>query len=64
MHSLFEEELRMRSLYSKELLAEIGKAGTIREIKKLPPEIRKVFVTAFDVPPEHHLRIQDLSNGP
>jgi ribonucleoside-diphosphate reductase alpha chain len=58
MHSLFEEELRMRSLYSKELLAEIGKAGTIREIKKLPPEIRKVFVTAFDVPPEHHLRIQ------
>ncbi len=58
MHSLFEEELRMRSLYSKELLAEVGKAGTIREIKKLPPDIRKVFVTAFDVPPEHHLRIQ------
>jgi len=58
IHSLFEEELRMRSLYSKELLAEVGKVGSIRDIKQLPADIRKVFVTAFDVPPEHHLRIQ------
>lgn len=58
IHSLFEEELRMRSLYSKELLAEVGKVGSVRDIKQLPADIRKVFVTAFDVPPEHHLRIQ------
>ncbi|MCK4760166.1 MAG: ribonucleotide-diphosphate reductase subunit alpha, partial [Candidatus Aminicenantes bacterium] len=58
IHSLFEEELRMRSLYSKELLAEVGKVGSIRDIKQLPADIRKVFVTAFDVPPKHHLRIQ------
>ena len=58
IHSLFEEELRMRSLYSKELLAEVGKVGSVRDIKQLPADIRKVFVTAFDVPPKHHLRIQ------
>ena len=58
IHSLFEEELRMRSLYSKELLAEVGKVGSIRDIKQLPADIRKVFVTAFDVPAKHHLRIQ------
>ncbi len=58
IHSLFEEELRMRSLYSKKLLAEVGKVGSIRDIKQLPADIRKVFVTAFDVPPKHHLRIQ------
>jgi len=58
IHSLFEEELRMRSLYSKELLAEVGKVGSIRDIKQIPADIRKVFVTAFDVPPKHHLRIQ------
>ncbi len=58
IHSLFEEELRMRSLYSKELLAEVGKVGSIRDIKQFPADIRKVFVTAFDVPPKHHLRIQ------
>jgi ribonucleoside-diphosphate reductase alpha chain len=58
VHSLFEEELRMRSLYSRELLAEVGKVGSIQDIQKLPADIRKIFVTAFDVPPEHHLRIQ------
>lgn len=58
IHSLFEEELRMRSLYSKELLGEVGKVGSVRNIKRLPPDIRKVFVTAFDVPPQHHLAIQ------
>jgi ribonucleoside-diphosphate reductase alpha chain len=58
IHSLFEEELRMRSLYSKELLGEVGKVGSVRDVKRLPPDIRKVFVTAFDVPPKHHLAIQ------
>ena len=58
IHSLFEEELRFKNLYSKELLAEVGKVGTIQDIKQLPAELRKIFVTTFDVPPEHHLRIQ------
>ncbi|MGD2294748.1 MAG: adenosylcobalamin-dependent ribonucleoside-diphosphate reductase [Candidatus Aminicenantes bacterium] len=58
VHSLFEQELRMRGLYSKELLAEVGKVGSIQHIPQLPADLRKVFVTAFDVPPEHHLQIQ------
>jgi ribonucleoside-diphosphate reductase alpha chain len=58
IHSLFEEELRMRGLYSKDLLGEVGKVGSVRDIKWLPPDIRNVFVTAFDVPPKHHLAIQ------
>ena len=58
IHSLFEEELRFRNLYSKEILAEVGKVGSIQDIKQLPAELRKVFVTTFDVPPEQHLRIQ------
>jgi ribonucleoside-diphosphate reductase alpha chain len=58
IHRLFEEELRFRNLYSKELLAEVGKVGSIQDIKPFPAELKKVFVTTFDVPPEHHLRIQ------
>jgi ribonucleoside-diphosphate reductase alpha chain len=58
IHSLFEEELRMRGLYSKDLLGEVGKVGSVRDVKLLPPDIRKVFVTAFDVPSKHHLAIQ------
>lgn len=58
MNSLFEEELQKRGLYSKELLAEAGKFGSIQDIGELPPELKKVFVTAFDIRPEQHLKIQ------
>jgi len=58
MNPLFEEELQKRGLYSKELLAEAGKFGSIQDIRELPPELKKVFVTAFDIRPEQHLKIQ------
>jgi ribonucleoside-diphosphate reductase alpha chain len=58
MNPLFEEELQKRGLYSKELVAEVGKFGSIQEISELPPELKKVFVTAFDISPEQHLKIQ------
>ena len=58
LNSLFEEELQKRGLYSKELLAEAGKFGSIQDIHELPPELKKVFVTAFDIHPEQHLKIQ------
>lgn len=58
VNSLFEQELRKRGLYSKAILAEIGKRGSIQAVESLPPELRKVFVTAFDISPEQHLRIQ------
>ena len=58
INPLFEEELQKRGLYSKELLADAGKFGSIQDISELPPELKKVFVTAFDISPEQHLRIQ------
>jgi len=58
VNPLFETELQKRGIYSKGLLAEVGKVGSIGNIENLPPELKKVFVTAFDIPPEQHLRIQ------
>ena len=55
---LFEQELQKRGLVSRELMAKIGKAGSIREIEELPADLKRVFVTAFDVIPEQHLRVQ------
>ncbi len=57
-HPLFEKELRQRGLYSRELMAEIGKSGSIQSFKEVPAELKKIFITSFDVPPEQHLRIQ------
>ncbi len=58
VNPLFEQELRLREIYSKETLADAGRAGSIQSMKHLPSGMRKVFVTAFDIPPEQHLRIQ------
>ena len=57
-HPLFEREIRQRGLYSKELMARIGKAGSIQKIPEIPDELKRIFVTAFDVRPTQHLRIQ------
>ncbi len=55
---LFEQELQKRGLVSRELMARIGKAGSIQAIDELPADLKRVFVTAFDVTPEQHLRVQ------
>ena len=58
INPLFEAEARKRGFYEKEILAEIARRGSLRNIKKIPPDIKKIFVTAFDVRPDEHLRIQ------
>ena len=54
----FEEVARARGFYSKELIAEIAQSGSIQKIKGLPADIKRTFVTAFDVTPREHLQIQ------
>jgi ribonucleoside-diphosphate reductase alpha chain len=55
---LFEAEAKKRGFYKKEILAEIARQGSLKNVKKIPPDIKKIFVTAFDVRPEEHLQIQ------
>ncbi len=58
IHPIFEMELRQRGLFSKELMAEIGRRGSLRDIAFLPEDLKKIFITSFDVSAESHLRIQ------
>ncbi|MDD5255507.1 MAG: TSCPD domain-containing protein, partial [Candidatus Omnitrophica bacterium] len=55
---LFEEIARERGFYSKELMEKIASHGTIQDLKEIPEDIRKVFVTAHDISPEWHVRMQ------
>ena len=57
-HPLFEREIRQQGLYSKELMAKAGKFGSIQNLQEIPVELRKIYVTAFDVSPSQHLQIQ------
>ena len=54
----FEMAAREGGFYSQELMDEIAKKGSIRDITQIPEDIRKVFATAHDVSPEWHIRMQ------
>ena len=57
VNQLFEKELK-KGLYTKRLMSEIAKEGSIQKIKKIPNDLKRIFVTAFDVTSKHHLKIQ------
>jgi ribonucleoside-diphosphate reductase alpha chain len=55
---LFEEVAKKRGFYSKELMLEIAKKGSIKNISGIPEDVKRVFVTALDISPEWHVRMQ------
>ena len=57
-HPLFEAEMRRRGLYSVEKMKEISQSGSLRHVEGIPDEVRRIFVTAHDISPEAHLRMQ------
>ena len=54
----FEAVAKERGFYSNELMDLVSKKGSIRDIKEIPEDIRKIFVTAHDITPEWHIRMQ------
>ena len=58
VNSCFEKVARERDFYSRELMDTIAQKGSIKDISVIPEEVRDVFVTAHDVSPEWHIRMQ------
>ncbi|MEM3008156.1 MAG: vitamin B12-dependent ribonucleotide reductase [Candidatus Nitrosotenuis sp.] len=54
----FEEIAKREGFYSKKLMEEISKSGTIQHINSIPKKIRKIFVTAHDISPSWHIMMQ------
>ncbi len=54
----FETMMIERGLYSDELIKKISQYGSIQNIKEIPKDVRNIFVTALDITPEWHVRIQ------
>ena len=55
---LFEAVAKKRNFYSRETLAEIAKCGSVQNVKGVPEDIKRIFVTAFDVSPQEHVQMQ------
>lgn len=58
VNSLFEATALSKGFYSRELMLEIAKTGSIKNLKNIPPEVKKVFQTALDIDPEWHVQVQ------
>ena len=58
VNPLFEAMAKTRGFYSKEMIARVAQSGSLRSIKEIPPEVKRIFVTAFDVTPQQHLQVQ------
>ena len=54
----FEQVARQRGFYSHELMTELVHVGTVQKIPSIPEDVRRLFVTATDVSPEWHVRMQ------
>ncbi len=44
--------------YSDDLMKQIAKSGTVKYMEEIPKEVRHIFVTAHDVRPEWHVKMQ------
>ena len=58
VNHVLTEKLKERGLYTQDMLRKIAKAGTLHKMEALPEDLRRVFVSAHDISPEDHIRMQ------
>ncbi len=54
----FEKVARDRGFYSPGLMDAVARSGSIRHVEGIPLDVKEVFVTAHDITPEWHVRMQ------
>ena len=58
VNPLFEDLALKQGFYSRELMALIADHGSVHGIDGVPADVQRVFVTAHDIAPEWHVRMQ------
>ncbi len=58
IHPEFIRRLRAAGLYSARLLRRVAANESIHKLTDLPADLRRLFVTAHDIAPNHHVRMQ------
>ena len=54
----FAEVAKREGFYSDALMRRIAKEGTLAHIDEVPEHVKRVFVTAHDISPRYHIRMQ------
>jgi len=58
VNPLFEEAARKEDIYKEDILSEIARKGSLQSVKAVPADLKRIFVTAFDIEPLQHLKVQ------
>lgn len=58
VNPVFEEEARRRGFHSEGLLRRLAAGASVHDLPEVPEAARRVFVTAHDITPEDHIRMQ------
>ena len=54
----FEEVAKEKGFDKKGLMLKVAKSGGVQHIKDVPNDVKKIFVNAFDIKPEWHVKMQ------
>jgi ribonucleoside-diphosphate reductase alpha chain len=58
INSYFENVAIKEGFYSEDLIEKVSQSSSIKSLKEIPENVRRVFVTAHDISPEWHVRMQ------
>lgn len=57
-NEVFEKILKVRGVYSTELMQKVFEQGSIKNVDEIPEDIREIFVISHDIAPEDHVMMQ------
>ncbi len=58
VNSRFEKIAKERGFYSEALMKKIARQGNLEGMEEVPEDVRKLFVTAHEIAPEWHVKMQ------
>lgn len=56
----FENQGREKGFLTKKLLERIAEKNSLKEFDEIPEDVKKIYVTSFDVAPEWHIKMQGV----
>lgn len=58
VNPIFEKMARERGFHSREIMDAVAHSGSVGDVKGIPQDVKDIFVTAHDISPEWHVRMQ------
>ncbi len=58
VNQYFEEVAKKEGFYSEELMGELASRGSLRGMEGIPEWVQRLFITAHDISPEWHIKMQ------